>query len=140
MAHPLSEFCFSSNKPGLPVNSFEENLIDIYQEVKKPTEEETTTEETEKTEAESTTNDEKTEETTNGDATHDEKDGTEKEKVQDEETLKRKEAPSEPVSESKKRFHLDYVNSVRINIFLCGSDSGRAEIRGRFIHWFDYVK
>ena len=106
MAHPLSEFCFSSNKPGLPVNSFEENLIDIYQEVKKPTEEETTTEETEKTEAESTTNDEKTEETTNGDATHDEKDGTEKEKVQDEETLKRKEAPSEPVSESKKRFHL----------------------------------
>ena len=93
------------NQTYLLVTSFEENLLDINQEVKKPAEE-TTTEETEKTEAESTTNDEKTEETTNGDATHDEKDGKENEKEQDEETLKRKEAPTEPVSESKSNFSL----------------------------------
>ena len=98
-------FASPQKKLDLLVTSFEENLLDINQEVKKPAEE-TTTEETEKTEAESTTNDEKTEETTNGDATHDEKDGKENEKEQDEETLKRKEAPTEPVSESNSNFSL----------------------------------
>ena len=99
IGHP--KFASTQRNQTYQLTLLDKNVLDLYQEVKKPAEE-ATTEETEKTEAESTTNDEKTEETTNGDATHDEKDGKENEKVQDEETLKRKEAPTEPVSESKK--------------------------------------